>query len=844
MTNIAVEMEEPFTNDRASFQRFLAAFCKRIEDNEDDSEMLPFRPPTRHLTIEELQGECFDWSLRYLGLENCPPTLAAAITKEVYEQATKLDFKEFEDQTPDPEEEANKEKNANNEIQRPESVLDASSLMEHIIDMVDEVCQKWNKDLPDIPIPAQVHECYHYEIKNTRRKMEDRYVMLPDMNTLFDLKDFPHQSYYSVFDGHAGIEAAVYASNHLHVHLPSCEKFSSDPASALKCSYSATDEHFIKKAQREGLKSGCTGLTVLIRDKTMYLAWLGDSQACLVRDGQALSIMNPHKPERQDEKSRIEALGGVVLYMGTWRVNGNLAVSRAIGDISQKKFICSDADTTVLELEGTEDYIILACDGMWDGISQNDVPKIVYDHLQKTNGDKASVAKMLVELAKQNGSTDNITVVIVFLRDEIAEPAVMPVFSFDKISSSQGDKKMDDVDGKKDSDSSSEKGDDSKNSSDDGNTEYDGNKPKEEVESTEQQETQEQNNSDKPENTPLPTDRVLKKEPVFIIADSAPQISEDKPRTPSPKPVEPIPDESKPEEVSSASKDLPLSETVPPSQESASAPKISGNSLPVEIGLSTFMSYLPNQGSTISEFRHGLQGSRKPSAMSNSLAPMHEDFPIVSNYVIQDEIYRKKDTGKKKPKRNKNPKLREQNRDGQYVVPRRGRKKADGTTPVVWAFTGKNTAAVRNHKLSSLRNSQNSSRVILANILNSGAVDPSIPSQTSADVKFLEKLSKSKHFIDPEQPNAEEIPMPHTVFDYPLSTFTASSNFKTKTTSTPKSKSSQASQPKNNPKTVPAFHQSWRPRKLSKLNTGGSLAEPPPTPFSNVKIYPSSECSD
>lgn len=69
MTNIAVEMEEPFTNDRESFQRFLAAFCKRINDNEDDSDILPFRPLNRHLTLEELQGECFDWSLRYLGLQ-------------------------------------------------------------------------------------------------------------------------------------------------------------------------------------------------------------------------------------------------------------------------------------------------------------------------------------------------------------------------------------------------------------------------------------------------------------------------------------------------------------------------------------------------------------------------------------------------------------------------------------------------------------------------------------------------------------------------------------------------------------------------------------------------------
>ena len=67
-------------------------------------------------------------------------------------------------------------------------VLDACNLMEHVIDIVDEVCQKWNKDLPAMPIPTQVHECYHYEIKNTRRKMEDRHVMLQDMNTLFDLK--------------------------------------------------------------------------------------------------------------------------------------------------------------------------------------------------------------------------------------------------------------------------------------------------------------------------------------------------------------------------------------------------------------------------------------------------------------------------------------------------------------------------------------------------------------------------------------------------------------------------------------------------------------------------------
>jgi len=44
--------------------------------------------------------------------------------------------------------------------------------------------------------------------------------------------------------------------------------------------------------------------------------------------------MEAHKPERKDEKERIEALGGRVIWFGAWRVNGNLAVSRAIGEFS------------------------------------------------------------------------------------------------------------------------------------------------------------------------------------------------------------------------------------------------------------------------------------------------------------------------------------------------------------------------------------------------------------------------------------------------------------------------------------------------------------------------------
>ena len=51
-----------------------------------------------------------------------------------------------------------------------------------------------------------------------------------------------------------------------------------------------------------------------------------------VRNGVPIKIVDSHKPNRDDERARIEALGGSIMHWGTWRVNGQLAVSRAIGN--------------------------------------------------------------------------------------------------------------------------------------------------------------------------------------------------------------------------------------------------------------------------------------------------------------------------------------------------------------------------------------------------------------------------------------------------------------------------------------------------------------------------------
>ncbi|XP_051891790.1 protein phosphatase 1E isoform X2 [Pristis pectinata] len=295
--------------------------------------------------------------------------------------------------------------------------FDSTKLARMVFTKLHEVCCSWVKDLPLTRRTHPYFETSIHAIKNMRRKMEDKHVCLPDFNTLFNLEDQEEQSFFAVFDGHGGVDAAIYASIHLHVNLARQEIFQHDPAEALCRAFRLTDERFVQKAARENLRCGSTGVVTFMRGNMLHVAWLGDSQVMLVRRGQVVELMKPHKPDREDEKQRIEALGGCVVWFGAWRVNGSLSVSRAIGDAEHKPYICGEADSDSTMLDGTEDYLILACDGFYDTMEPEEAVKVVADHLKENNGDSSMVAHKLVASARDAGSSDNITVIVVFLRD-------------------------------------------------------------------------------------------------------------------------------------------------------------------------------------------------------------------------------------------------------------------------------------------------------------------------------------------------------------------------------------------------------------------------------------------
>ncbi|XP_023932955.1 protein phosphatase 1F isoform X1 [Lingula anatina] len=422
----------------SSYVQFLEEFCKEHKGTYTDADRLPIRIENLTLSITEVEGESLDLALQYLETKKCPTRLAHAIAHAVAVKMVKSDLSHIHSES------------SEDEIQR----LDANSFGRELFNKVDEMCNQWlTHGIPELPTPSVHHSISVHTIKNTRRKMEDRHVIIDDLNSLFKLKGHPPQSYYAVFDGHGGTDAAAYAAAHVHLNIIQHPAFPEDMEKAMKEGYIATDEGFVARSNREKLNSGSTGVSVLMRGNKLHTAWLGDSQALLVRDGTPIQLMKPHKPEREDERKRIEGLGGCVIWFGAWRVNGALSVSRAIGDADHKPYVSGEPDVSTVQLDGTEDYIILACDGMWDTIPYNDLVNLIYEHFDTNKGTRDNIAEALVKEAKTRGSSDNISVIVVFLRDTVGTPKVEYVDDeIDEEESGNNGKKKNDINDKKPSD--------------------------------------------------------------------------------------------------------------------------------------------------------------------------------------------------------------------------------------------------------------------------------------------------------------------------------------------------------------------------------------------------------
>ncbi|XP_066929368.1 protein phosphatase 1F-like [Clytia hemisphaerica] len=389
--------------ERAECRNFLEGLTNSAKSEDDDSASFPhdnqFESLCFCVTDEEIPGELTDIINRFLHYRKCPDILIGPLISYVLNKFQDTDLTQFKLERKDDE----------------STEYNASSLSKHLYQVFLKSCLDFISNFDSMTIqknPQSFHVSLQ-AVRNRRRRMEDRHVYYTDLNSLLNLDEAQTgQALFAVFDGHGGIDAANYAASHLLTHLKACPNLITQPGEALHKAILKTDEEFIKKGKREKLRSGATAVVVLIQGLNLTVAWLGDSQVVLCKAGDAVQLMDPHKPNRPDERARIESLGGCVVNFGGWRVNGILAVARSIGDSEQKPYVTGEPDVEEYEMEGDEEFVILACDGLWDTVEPFDAVQLVRKCMEE--GTRDSAAGKLVDLAIKQRSMDNISILVVY----------------------------------------------------------------------------------------------------------------------------------------------------------------------------------------------------------------------------------------------------------------------------------------------------------------------------------------------------------------------------------------------------------------------------------------------
>ncbi|KAF8013326.1 hypothetical protein BT93_I1235 [Corymbia citriodora subsp. variegata] len=295
-----------------------------------------------------------------------------------------------------------------------------------------------------------------------RATMEDAHAAYPDLDA--------STSFFGVYDGHGGKVVAKFCANYLHQQVLKNEAYAAgEIGMSLQKTFLRMDE--MMRGQRgwrelaalgdkinrftgmiEGLiwsprgadgndknddwafeegphsdfagpTAGSTACVAIIRNNKLVVANAGDSRCVLSRKGQAFNLSRDHKPDLDAEKERILKAGG---FIHAGRVNGSLNLARAIGDVefkqnkflpAEKQIVTANPDINTVGLCEDDDFIVLACDGIWDCMSSQQLVDFVHEQLISETKLSAVCERVLARCLAPSTTTgegcDNMTMILV-----------------------------------------------------------------------------------------------------------------------------------------------------------------------------------------------------------------------------------------------------------------------------------------------------------------------------------------------------------------------------------------------------------------------------------------------
>ena len=301
-----------------------------------------------------------------------------------------------------------------------------------------------------MPRAISLHKTSQLGLRETNEDVE-RFVLNLDAVGRPKKSEYAPIDFYVICDGHGGDQVAKFVAPELEKHLTRPNLIYPLEHRYICKIFSYVQDKLTNHPSRIASCCGCTAL-VLVRylDKkgreNIQVINIGDCRALLSRDGLAIPLTKDHKPYWPDERTRINYVNRknpsnvreIMYYSGDYRV-GDLSVSKSLGDLDNKPQVSHLPDSYVYKLHPTDEFIIMACDGLWDNIQNHEAVNFVKDHLNNNTDlyklsykfkkktlyypsaeidQSNNISKKLAHYAIAKGSSDNVSILIIFFKNK------------------------------------------------------------------------------------------------------------------------------------------------------------------------------------------------------------------------------------------------------------------------------------------------------------------------------------------------------------------------------------------------------------------------------------------
>jgi serine/threonine protein phosphatase PrpC len=221
-------------------------------------------------------------------------------------------------------------------------------------------------------------------------------------------------AFFGIYDGHGGRGVVDYLKHSLEQNVRTELLYDREARGVDECLMSAFLLSDIETARENLLISGATAaICVILKEdagaRKLYAANVGDTRAVLSEGGKAVRMTFDHKASEHNEIKRIEAAGG---FVRNKRVLGVLTVTRSFGDHAMKNLVLARPFISSVRLEPQHDILLMACDGVWDVMSDQEALDFVRQAIARNVEDPAQA---LVKLCIEKGTTDNLTALVIQL---------------------------------------------------------------------------------------------------------------------------------------------------------------------------------------------------------------------------------------------------------------------------------------------------------------------------------------------------------------------------------------------------------------------------------------------